>query len=49
MHADDAQGLHDRLAADHVAILAPPSDTPFGRPFTFADPDGYAVTVHDQV
>ncbi|MGX5653870.1 VOC family protein [Geodermatophilus nigrescens] len=45
--ADDSQALHDRMAADGVTILAPPADTPFGRAFTFADPDGYAVTVHD--
>ena len=25
-----------------------PFDGPFGRTFTFPDPDGYAVTVHDQ-
>lgn len=48
LHADDAQALHDRLAVAGVEILAPPSDTPFGRTFTFADPDGYAITVHDK-
>ncbi len=47
LHADDAQGLHDRLAAAGVPVLANPTDGPFGRQFTFADPDGYAVTVHD--
>ncbi|WP_018335803.1 VOC family protein [Actinomycetospora chiangmaiensis] len=47
LHADDAQGLHDHLAAAGVAVLAAPTDGPFGRQFTFADPDGYAVTVHD--
>lgn len=48
MHADDAQELHDLLAAAGVQILSAPSDTAFGRAFTFVDPDGYAVTVHDQ-
>lgn len=48
LHADDAQILHDSLAAAGVPILAPPVDGPFGRTFTFADPDGYAVTVHDK-
>ena len=48
LHADDAADLHDRLADAGVPILAAPSDTPFGRTFTFADPDGYAVTVHDR-
>lgn len=46
--ADDAQELHDQLAADGVPIVAEPFDGPFGRTFTFADPDGYAVTVHDK-
>ncbi|MET9628911.1 VOC family protein [Lentzea sp. NPDC006480] len=48
LHAEDAQALHDSLDAAGVPIVAPPSDSPFGRTFTFADPDGYAVTVHDQ-
>lgn len=48
LHADDAQGLHDELAAAGVAILTAPVDGPFGRTFTFADPDGYAVTIHDR-
>ena len=48
LHADDAQKLHDDLAAAGVAILAPPTDGPFGRTFAFADPDGDAITVHDQ-
>jgi len=25
-----------------------PIDGPFGRTFTFADPDGYHVTLHDR-
>jgi len=44
--ADDAQEVHDHLADAGVTILAPPVDGPFGRMFTFADQDGYAVTVH---
>ena len=47
--ADDAQAVHDDLVAAGVQVLAPPVDSPFGRTFTFADPDGYAVTVHDRV
>ena len=43
----DAQDLHDRLAAADVPILVPPFDGPFGRTFTFRDPEGYAVTVHN--
>lgn len=48
LHADDARAVHDTLAAAGVAIVAPPADGPFGRMFTFTDPDGYAITVHDQ-
>ncbi|MBY8848975.1 VOC family protein [Saccharothrix sp. MB29] len=46
LRADDAQQLHDDLADAGVTILAAPADSPFGRTFTFADPDGYAVTIH---
>jgi predicted enzyme related to lactoylglutathione lyase len=44
--ADDAQGLHDRLAHAGVPILQPPSRGPFGLQFSFSDPDGYTVTIH---
>jgi predicted enzyme related to lactoylglutathione lyase len=47
LRADDAQALHDALEAAGIRILVAPFDSPFGRTFTFADPDGYAVTVHD--
>jgi predicted enzyme related to lactoylglutathione lyase len=48
LHADDAQALHDALAAAGVEIQAPPFDGPFGRTFTFIDLDGYAITIHDE-
>ncbi len=48
LHADNAQALHDSLAAEGVAITVAPFDSPFGRTFTFTDPDGYAITIHDQ-
>lgn len=48
LHATDVQSIHDALAADAHAIVAAPIDGPFGRTFTFADPDGYHVTVHDR-
>ncbi|MHB1504911.1 MAG: VOC family protein [Acidimicrobiales bacterium] len=48
LHADDAQELHDQFATAGVLIVAPPSDGPFGRMFSFADPDGYVVTIHDK-
>jgi predicted enzyme related to lactoylglutathione lyase len=44
--AEDADALHRSLADAGVMILAPVTDGPFGRVFTFRDPDGYAVTVH---
>lgn len=48
LHAPDAQEIHDKLAAAGVPITAPPIDGPFGRTFTFADPDGYRITLHSQ-
>jgi len=49
MHSDDAQGVHDALVADGHTIASAPVDGPFGRTFTFADPDGYLITLHDLV
>jgi predicted enzyme related to lactoylglutathione lyase len=46
LKADDPQQLHDGMVAAGVSILVEPFDGPFGRTFTFADPDGYAVTIH---
>ncbi|WP_127841229.1 VOC family protein [Actinomyces wuliandei] len=48
LHCDDAQALHDSLRESGTPILREPETGPFGLFFTFADPDGYAVTVHDQ-
>ncbi len=48
LNSDDAQGLHDSLVGAGVSVPVAPFDGPFGRQFTFTDPDGYAVTVHDQ-
>jgi predicted enzyme related to lactoylglutathione lyase len=48
LHAPDAQGIHDALAAVGTTIVSAPVDGPFGRTFTFADPDGYQVTLHDR-
>lgn len=47
--ADAAQELHDQLVAAGVPIVSAPMDGPFGRMFTFMDPDGYALTVHDGI
>ncbi|PYY36345.1 MULTISPECIES: VOC family protein [unclassified Curtobacterium] len=48
LHATDVQAVHDALEADGHRIVAAPIDGPFGRTFTFADPDGYHVTLHDR-
>jgi predicted enzyme related to lactoylglutathione lyase len=47
LHATDVQAIHDALVADGHTIVAAPIDGPFGRTFTFADLDGYQVTLHD--
>jgi len=48
LHAPAAQEVHDSLVADGVTITSSPIDGPFGRTFTFADPDGYQITLHDR-
>jgi predicted enzyme related to lactoylglutathione lyase len=48
LHATDVQAIHDALLADGHTIVSAPTDGPFGRTFTFADPDGYQVTLHDR-
>ena len=47
MHADDADALCASLRAQGVRILAEPTAGNFGRQFSFADPDGYAIVAHD--
>ncbi|MGW4929676.1 VOC family protein [Agromyces sp. NPDC004153] len=48
VRADDVQRMHDDLVTAGAAITSAPIDGPFGRTFTFADPDGYQVTIHEQ-
>ncbi|WNS41226.1 VOC family protein [Paenibacillus sp. MMS20-IR301] len=48
LYAPDTQEIHDRLAAAGVQITSAPIDGPFGRTFTFADPDGYLITLHSK-
>ncbi|MBN9633235.1 MAG: VOC family protein [Actinobacteria bacterium] len=48
LHATDVQAIHDALVADGRTIVAAPIGGPFGRTFTFADPDGYRITLHDR-
>ena len=46
--APNAQEIHDKLFEAGVTITAEPIDGPFGRTFSFADPDGYSVTLHSK-
>ncbi|GLK16879.1 VOC family protein [Herbiconiux flava] len=48
LHTPDTQAVHDTLVEAGVTIVAEPIDGPFGRTFTFADPDGYQITLHDR-
>ncbi len=45
--ADDAAALHQQLIERGVTIVHGLADSPFGKTFTFRDPDGYLITVHD--
>ena len=46
LKAENPQELHDTLVEAGVPIVVEPFDGPFGRTFTFVDPDGYCVTIH---
>jgi predicted enzyme related to lactoylglutathione lyase len=48
LHATDVQAIHDALVTGGHTIVSAPIDGPFGRTFTFADPDGYQITLHDR-
>jgi predicted enzyme related to lactoylglutathione lyase len=43
---DDANSFHANLASAGVKIISGLQDGPFGRFFSFQDPDGYTVTLH---
>ncbi|CAN5854888.1 VOC family protein [soil metagenome] len=47
VNCDDAQELYESLVANSVRIVQEPFDGPFGRTFSFVDPDGYTITLHD--
>ena len=44
---DSVDDLHARLVANGTTIITPPYDSPFGRAFVFADPDGYRITANE--
>ena len=48
LHATGVQAIHDALVTAGRTIVSAPVDGPFGRTFTFADPDGYQITLHDR-
>ena len=45
---DDAEELLRHLEANHVEIVKGLENSPFGKTFTFRDPEGYLITMHDQ-
>ena len=47
-HDPEGRALHAVLADAGVEIAGEPIEGPFGFTFTFIDPDGYRITVHDR-
>ena len=45
--ASNTVSLNARLKECGVHITSALADGPFGKTFTFRDPDGYLITVHD--
>lgn len=46
LNCDDADQLHERLVEADTPITQSPIDGNFGRQFSFVDPDGYPIVVH---
>lgn len=46
--AADSAALHDSLTERGVKVVKGLEDSPFGQTFTFRDPDGYLITIHDK-
>ena len=44
---DAVDALHVRLQEAGAPVVRPPFDSPFGRAFIIADPDGYRITVNE--
>lgn len=44
---DQVNTLHAKVEAAGATIIKPPFESPFGRAFIFADPDGYQITVNE--
>jgi predicted enzyme related to lactoylglutathione lyase len=45
--SSDASALHEELKRRGVPIIEELRQSPFGMTFSFKDPDGYVLTVHD--
>ena len=48
LHATNVAEIHAAMLADGVAIASEPAPGPFGLTFSFIDPDGSVITLHDQ-
>ena len=48
LHDPDALALHATLSDAGVTIAQAPFEGPFGTTFSFIDPNGYTITVHDR-
>ncbi len=44
---DAVDELHAQLQEAGATVIRPPFDSPFGRAFIIADPDGYRITVNE--
>lgn len=47
LRCDDAEALCASLEAAGVTVTQRPLNGPFGRQFSFLDPDGYPITAHE--
>jgi predicted enzyme related to lactoylglutathione lyase len=47
IHCDRVDELYAEFEADGATVITPPYDSPFGRAFVFADPDGYRITANE--
>jgi predicted enzyme related to lactoylglutathione lyase len=47
LHTSDAVVLHNDLKESGVPIVENLRSSPFGMTFSFRDPDGYVIAVHD--
>jgi predicted enzyme related to lactoylglutathione lyase len=48
LRTTDATALHAELKSRGVPIVEDLRESPFGMVFSFKDPDGYVLTVHDR-